>query len=281
MSTRRYGPLGDNGQKFLHELNTYVAQVPEVSAEELTSKIHELEAKWKLLFSSHRWVGCQGSQRALRGFSCGLWTLFHHLTVQAANTEASHDPLEVLQAVHGYVKYFFGCSDCSSHFTEMAAKNKIWNVPNKDDAILWLWSAHNEVNQRLAGDSTEDPVFPKIQFPDEQMCSQCYRTSSANRSGDSDGTVNWDKNEVLFFLKRIHSPVNISRLGVDDESVLPESFDGMRPKRQTGNVFTDMDLRMGMFLYVFCMGIIVLAVKLFMRRGYRKKIYFHDFLGKV
>jgi len=32
-----------------------------------------------------QWVGCQGSSVALRGYPCSLWTLFHVLTVQAAN----------------------------------------------------------------------------------------------------------------------------------------------------------------------------------------------------
>lgn len=30
------------------------------------------------------WVGCQGSERHFRGYPCGLWTIFHLLTVQAA-----------------------------------------------------------------------------------------------------------------------------------------------------------------------------------------------------
>lgn len=32
-----------------------------------------------------RWVGCQGSQPHLRRYPCGVWTLFHVLTVQAKN----------------------------------------------------------------------------------------------------------------------------------------------------------------------------------------------------
>lgn len=51
--------------------------------------------------------------------------MFHHLTVAADEQEKSTDPLEVLDAMHGYVKHFFGCTDCSRHFQEMAAKNKM------------------------------------------------------------------------------------------------------------------------------------------------------------
>lgn len=32
------------------------------------------------------WVGCQGSESHFRGYPCGLWTVFHLLTVQAAQS---------------------------------------------------------------------------------------------------------------------------------------------------------------------------------------------------
>lgn len=32
------------------------------------------------------WVGCQGSEPHFRGYPCGLWTVFHLLTVQAAQS---------------------------------------------------------------------------------------------------------------------------------------------------------------------------------------------------
>lgn len=163
----------------------------------------------------------------------------------------------------------------------MASKRKIWDVSNREDAILWLWSAHNEVNQRLAGDATEDTDFPKIQFPSEKVCTTCHRerTRLTNDSGLSE--LDWHRFEVLHFMKRIHAPVNISRLGVDEDSALPEHLETLRAKRQIGNMFSDMDLRMGLLLYACCMGIIIVAVKLFLKRGYRKKLYMHDILGKV
>lgn len=159
----------------------------------------------------------------------------------------------------------------------MAARLKMWNVTSKDDAVLWLWNAHNQVNKRLAGDPTEDPAFPKIQFPSINSCTACRREHSTKHSND----IDWDKVEVLQFLKNIHNPQNISRYGVDDESVLPETPAKMRSKRMIGSVFSDMDMRMGIFLYIFCVGMMFVAVKLFLRKGYRKKPYMHGMLGKV
>lgn len=267
--------MGDNGQKFLNELNNYVTATDSFTGKELKDKIRTLETKHKPVFSSNHWIGCRNSVSGRRGFTCGLWTLFHYLTVQASISERANDPLEVLQAIHGFVKHFFGCTHCSEHFQEMANKNNIWNVSSKDEAILWLWSAHNEVNKRLAGDDTEDPAFPKVQFPTKEMCTECYRHDSENNSQNQ-----WNHSEVLYYLKKMNSMFNISRFGVDDESVLTESFERLHAKQQIRSAFSEMDVRMGMLLYAFCMLIIVVAVKLFLRRGYRKKIYTHDFLGK-
>lgn len=275
----RYSPLGQNGRRFLQALLEYVMESDEINGDLYEVKIKQLESKFRPIFSSDRWVGCQGSTSNLRGFTCGLWFLFHYLTVQAAESENSNDPLEVLQAVHGYVKYFFGCSDCSSHFQAMAVQRKIWNVATKDDAILWLWMTHNTVNKRLRKDITEDPIFPKMKFPSIEMCSTCKREplTSLNVNDKSE----WDKNEVLVFFKRIYSPLNISRLGVENEGTLPQTLEAMREKRLLRNVFTDVDMRMGIFLYIFCIGMMIFAVKFFVRRRYRRKMYSHDFLGKV
>lgn len=269
----RYSPLGSHGRGFLIDLTTFVSNKDGITGKVLGDKIGELDEKWSPIFSSKRWVGCQGSAPSFRGFTCGLWVLFHYLTVQASRANDTNDPLEVLRAIHGYVKNFFGCSECSQHFQTMADKNNIWGVTSKEDAVLWLWSAHNEVNKRLAGDSTEDPVFPKVPFPSEKSCAECYSVHSRTE---------WNQTEVLSFLTRIHAQSNLNRLGVDDESVLPTLLDTARLKRQIGiSGFSDFDVRMGMLLYALCILIIVVAVKLFLKRGYRKKLYIHDILGKV
>lgn len=284
--------MGDNGQRFLFELNAYVNSELKFDGKALSNKMKEIEKKHEPLFSSSQWIGCKPSVSGHRGFSCGLWQLFHYLTVQASNSDQSHDALEVLQAIHGFVKHFFGCTHCSKHFQEMADRNGIWKVATKEEAVLWLWSAHNEVNMRLAGDNTEDPAFPKIQYPSQGMCSQCYRKmipiQGGTPSSDISGAHHWDSREVLYFLRRIYSLFNLSRYGVDDETVLPEmmtsAYSSKLKSASSGSfagAFSEMDIRMGILLYAFCMLIIIVAVKLFLQRGYRKKIYTHDFLGKI
>ncbi|XP_034476312.1 sulfhydryl oxidase 1 [Drosophila innubila] len=278
---QRYNPLGTNGRQLVSKLKDYVVQFnQQLAGKEFEQELQRLETQLGGIYSANHFVGCTGSSPHLRGFSCSLWTLFHFMSVQAAGSEDARDPLEVLQAMHGYIKHFFGCTDCSEHFQAMASRRKIWNVPSKDEAVLWLWAAHNEVNQRLAGDSTEDPQFPKVQFPSASSCAQCRKPTASASKDNAD--INWNKDAVLSFLKNIHNPEFVNRYGVQREELLHETLNTMRQKRQISNVFSDMDMRMGMFLYAFCIVMMVVAFKLFaFKGGYRKKPYGHDILGKV
>ncbi|XP_015666756.1 sulfhydryl oxidase 1 [Protobothrops mucrosquamatus] len=150
------------------------------------------------------WIGCQGSKSTPRGFSCGLWTLFHHLTVQAAcqKQPTSLGTPEVLPTMRRYIRNFFACRDCAEHFEAMAAES-MHEVKNRDQAVLWLWSRHNRVNARLAVTETEDPKFPKIQWPPKSLCPSCHYTSTDG------GKSMWDENRVLMFLKWHFSEKNI------------------------------------------------------------------------
>ncbi|XP_040492258.1 sulfhydryl oxidase 1 [Ursus maritimus] len=151
------------------------------------------------------WVGCQGSEPHFRGFPCSLWILFHFLTVQAARHNLDHSQetakaQEVLQAIRAYVRFFFGCQDCAGHFEQMAAAS-MHRVESLNSAVLWLWSSHNKVNARLAGAASEDPHFPKVQWPPRELCSPCH--------DELRGTPVWDLNNTLRFLKTHFSPSNV------------------------------------------------------------------------
>lgn len=288
----RYFPFNENGMKFLKEVRQYVLNAEsEIVAEDYAGQIKKLEQNRSPVFSSNRWVGCSSVKDGLRRYPCGLWTLFHYLTIQAAESEISMDPLEVLQAMHGYIKYFFGCSDCSNHFQQMAARNKIWNVTSKDDAVVWLWSSHNEVNKRLSGDATEDSDHPKIQFPSVDMCPECRKPILTNHHNHQQYTLQdgneWNVLEVLRFLKNMYSVQNRNPLGLQQASLMPQTLaysgvgDNYQSNRTFGNVLNEMDIRMGALLYVACIIMLVIAVKMVVKRGYRKKMYTHDLLGKV
>ncbi|OPJ76867.1 centrosome-associated protein 350 isoform F [Patagioenas fasciata monilis] len=163
------------------------------------------------------WVGCQGSEPQFRGYPCGLWTLFHLLTVQAAQSGPDKElPLEVLNTLRCYVRHFFGCRDCAQHFEAMAAKS-MDQVAGREESVLWLWSHHNKVNARLAGGDTEDPNFPKLQWPPPDLCPQCHK--------EERGVHTWDEPAVLTFLKGHFSPANIHLDYVEADPIPGEGID--------------------------------------------------------
>lgn len=46
-------------------------------------------------------------------------------------------------------------------------------MQHPEDVFMYLWQAHNIVNARLRGQDTEDPEFPKLQFPSDFLCGTC------------------------------------------------------------------------------------------------------------
>ncbi|XP_069378138.1 sulfhydryl oxidase 1 [Paralichthys olivaceus] len=156
-----------------------------------------------------KWVGCQGSQPQFRRYPCGVWTLFHVLTVQAKKAGSS-DPQEVLTAMRNYVSSFFGCRPCAEHFENMA-RESLMMVNTSVAAILWLWKHHNRVNNRLAGALSEDPNFPKIQWPSPEMCPSCHMVRE-------NGDHRWSQEKVLPFLVSYFSSDSILTDYLEDES---------------------------------------------------------------
>ncbi|XP_061490236.1 sulfhydryl oxidase 1 [Rhineura floridana] len=187
---------------YLRNVDSWLRPKTNVSQSEWKEALrnkNELPNAW--LPENPTWVGCQGSKPRFRGYPCGLWTLFHLLTVQEALRSPRYaSPSEVLPTMRGYIQYFFGCRECADHFEGMAAES-MNKVRNKDGAVLWLWSRHNRVNARLAGTASDDPKFPKIQWPPQDLCWSCQITINGRRM--------WDERAILMFFKRHFSRGNI------------------------------------------------------------------------
>ncbi|XP_065198514.1 sulfhydryl oxidase 1-like [Sycon ciliatum] len=175
-----------------------------------------------------RWVGCAGSVPGKRGFPCGLWTLFHTMTshcslladgelLQGISTDnhvlmrrrvAGVDGRFAVLAIRDYIEHFFSCGDCRAHFLEMSQNIK-HEVRSNHEAVMWLWSAHNKVNQRLAKDTTVDPAYPKAQFPSEGLCSECRKSSLFRDAASHDAAVLWEESSVLTFLFHFYGPTGV------------------------------------------------------------------------
>ena len=102
-----------------------------------------------------------------RAYTCGLWQLFHALI-------AFHDldTFTVMNVIHNFVEYLFGCDGCRTHFLtawdkchfgrcdvyEAAMKISLQTSTKSDveqvrhQAMLWLYDLHNNVTKRIAID---------------------------------------------------------------------------------------------------------------------------------
>ncbi|KYB26006.1 Sulfhydryl oxidase 1-like Protein [Tribolium castaneum] len=208
---KKYFPFGYNSTSFINNL-TNLTSSDEVQGVQVQVLVQQADDSG--VFSTpQRFLGCQGSANRFRGYPCSLWRLFHYLTVNSVLLNVSNrkaNPVEVLGAMHGYVKHFFSCSHCSEHFQKMAAERNLTSVSSLEESVLWLWEAHNVVNKRLKGDTTEDPEYPKEQFPTRLRCPECY---------GEDGT--WRKKEVLKYLKRMYGRYSVRYVGSDTKVLFP------------------------------------------------------------
>lgn len=98
------------------------------------------------------------------------------------------------------------------------------------DIAIWLWDAHNKVNQRLMEEEKKvhsgDPRFPKILWPPRKLCPSCYLSSSSNSNGQEN--IEWDENEVFKFLVKYYGRTIASKeayvsSSVDDASATYDS----------------------------------------------------------
>lgn len=92
------------------------------------------------------WSSCKGSKPGTRGYTCALWQLFHSLASRLPEQPASGAVW--MATIKGFIKHFFQCAECASHFLRMAADGDALHVATKRDAILWAWRAHNKVSSR-------------------------------------------------------------------------------------------------------------------------------------
>jgi len=274
-----YFPASTRGKKFMKLVSEYIQNNKSVSGAELGKFVNKYESLLNPYVTKQKWIGCEGSRSLYRRYPCGLWTLFHTLTVQASTKQLnSFNGAQVLMAIAGYVKYFFGCTDCSRHFMQMAESIN-GNVTSFDDAVLWLWSAHNQVNERLAGDVTEDPMYPKILFPLKVNCETC-------RKNNSDA---WNKIEVLKYLKKIYSTISIKQTPNDNVHSKTQNLISSQlivDDDNNYNVFDEeqwkIDVSTCMISYILsCSVLMILFYLLIIKKRCKKGKYIYFIQAKV
>ena len=149
------------------------------------------------------------------GYSCGLWSLMHiisvgvierHRAVLGAQDQVS--TAFVAKTMRNYIDHFFECEQCREYFVEMfdtcgfnhckRFKQSTKRLPPQeswDEVALWLWEVHNDVNLKIfeavnqRGSSKHK--LDLAAWPPAERCSDCR---------DDDGR--WDTDTVLKHLKK-------------------------------------------------------------------------------
>ncbi len=110
--------------------------------------------------------------------------------------------MDILEAVHGYIKYFFGCTECGKNFDKAASKIPS-QVKKPEDVILWLWKSHNRANIYTPG----DPKFPKVQFPPPTLCPRCHKQGKIGQESS------WEESHVLDFMIQFYTDIKTEASG--------------------------------------------------------------------
>lgn len=219
-----YAPLSEyktNGTQFLRALSQRLEDSSTISPKDYKRLFNVTMHQFEDVFATDkpfRWIGCYSSDEHYRRYPCGLWTLFHALTTNyAIANDDNADQAMALRVVRDYVKHFFICIECREHFMKMAEMNQLEEVKDRNEAVLWLWKAHNEVNARLAHDTlNQDPMFKKIQYPSREHCPTCR-----NENGE------WNEEKVLKYLKQkygVHETVWNKKINPNHASVVRVSY---------------------------------------------------------
>lgn len=185
-----------NDINFIQALLNYLDEFETITGTAFQIQANKLKLCYDPIFNSRGYMGCCSNIPRLRGYSCGLWQLFHMLTVSSAANAAEDEPLEVLAPMFYYVKYFYSCRSCQMLFEEVADSEQLFLVSTKEQAIQWLWNAHNLVNLEIQGDPTEDPKHPKKEFPTTTLCKKCH------------GKHDWMEANVNEYIKGFYSNLN-------------------------------------------------------------------------
>lgn len=108
----------------------------------------------------------------------------------------------VLANAINFVRFYLPCTNCASHFSCMVEHSQglrfdLGQVA-PDSHLLWLWEAHNRVNERTRGTHSEDPARPKHIFPSHAACPHCYLEEP--KAGANFTTMRFHRAELVKFV---------------------------------------------------------------------------------
>lgn len=235
---KKYMPGTIPIRKLLYRLDYWLKNSSdELTSEQWLNQVRTIQEELgQPLPSSANYAACRGSKPYYRGFSCGIWTIIHAMSVQTYKTEKDNLYFnandDLIEPFHQFIWYFFGCSECATHFHEGILRRNMTAVVTPADGVMWLWMTHNIVSKYIARKASEDPAFPKQQFPPASICLECRK-----RDGQ------FDEKAVLDFMIDYYSNFKTDGLrsvpgykvsGFNDGKVITVETKYLNPKFEIG-----------------------------------------------
>ena len=134
------------------------------------SEISDLLTPITSVEDSEDWIGCKGSAPKFGGYPCGLWQLWHTLTLAQGEED---DPRVVLRAMVTYVRHFFSCQGVLRplplHGAQRHRHLRVGDVINRGSALPLGRSQHSElapcyvydvsISQKQGQRQSHNPLF--------------------------------------------------------------------------------------------------------------------------
>ncbi|KAE9131276.1 hypothetical protein PF010_g3559 [Phytophthora fragariae] len=158
----------------------------------------EMLEKWKATASAmsnpQKLFASKDDLELCTTYTCGLWTLFHSLTVN--NVKTGWKPSEIMAAIRLVVKHFFGCEECRRHFLKANPESIIDKLAVRDDdgphaVAFWIWTMHNTVNK----------VLRKPMWPTRLSCPNCY---AANDQALSLDPAQLNEEDIVAYIRKVY-----------------------------------------------------------------------------
>uniref|UniRef100_A0A5K3F1K6 Sulfhydryl oxidase n=1 Tax=Mesocestoides corti TaxID=53468 RepID=A0A5K3F1K6_MESCO len=227
----KYLNLGRRYNEDVAYLRKHIEGMSEITRKEW----HELVAGLNISTDQVQHIACRGSKPYLRGYPCGLWIMFHSMSVNRFLQSKKPEPkAPIAHALNRFVPRFFSCSYCAYHFARLTSNVRLSHedvypdslneeppfplvVPDPSslpaapkssrDEVLWLNTVHNLVNKRLSGNPSEDPAAPKVVFPSPEQCRACWSPAAQAKLKRDKFSATPDKtDELLAYLVHHYRP---------------------------------------------------------------------------
>ena len=149
--------------------------------------------------------GCRNGEGVVASFSCGLWSLFHIVSVGVPERQAAvlgHrtrvTTTHVAETLKDYITHFFPwCPQCREQFLQLygnCAFNRCRRFKQRkgkqrpseqtfQEFPIWLWEVHNDINEKLMAKEAHKlhkrkataAELERSRWPPKDACMSCYK----------------------------------------------------------------------------------------------------------